>query len=289
MRYDIYGNVPHIFSLEKWLKRKLCNFFRTCEKKCLPLRAEGGQGRRWNRFTVRPFTEGTRNGKCMKWMFAGFSEKNLRPTNMDSLFVEERRIEEKAALLAVVCDGVGSRADGAFASAYATESLASWFYAQTSAGQLALSLRERVLRINREILIHAEQRGLATASTLAALLLVEDRYSTVHAGDSRIYAVAEAQTAQLTRDDAAADGKLEQYLGRADGLQLQYSEADTSGQSFLLCTDGFYRKMPQEMLRQAAQAKTRAELDALLRSMCKTVQQRGERDNISAVLIKTKG
>ena len=155
---------------------------------------------------------------------------------MDSLFVEERRIEEKAALLAVVCDGVGSRADGAFASAYATESLASWFYAQTSAGQLALSLRERVLRINREILIHAEQRGLATASTLAAILLVEDRYSTVHAGDSRIYAVDEAQIAQLTRDDAAADGKLEQYLGRADGLQLQYSEADTSGQSFLLCT-----------------------------------------------------
>ena len=76
----------------------------------------------------------------MKWIFAGFSEKNLRPTNMDSLFVEERRIEEKAALLAVVCDGVGSRADGAFASAYATESLASWFYAQTSAGQLALSV-----------------------------------------------------------------------------------------------------------------------------------------------------
>lgn len=225
----------------------------------------------------------------MKWIFAGFSEKNLRPTNMDSLFVEERRIEEKAALLAVVCDGVGSRADGAFASAYATESLASWFYAQTSAGQLALSLRERVLRINREILIHAEQRGLATASTLAAILLVEDRYSTVHAGDSRIYAVDEAQIMQLTRDDAAPDGKLEQYLGRADGLQLQYSEADTSGQSFLLCTDGFYRKMPQEMLRQAAQAKSRAELDTLLRSMCRAVQQRGERDNISAVLIKTKG
>ena len=225
---------------------------------------------------------------CMKWMFAGLSEANLRPTNMDSLFVEERRIGGKTALLAVVCDGVGSQADGAFASAYATESLESWFYAQTAAEQMALALRERVLRINQEILIHAAQRRLATASTLAALLLLEDRYAAVHAGDSRIYTIDAGGLEQLTHDDAAADGKLEQYLGRS-GLQLQYTEAAAPQRSFLLCTDGFYKKMPQEMLQQAARAKKSAELDALLRKMCQTIRQRGERDNISAVLIKTKG
>lgn len=225
----------------------------------------------------------------MKWMFAGLSEVNLRPTNMDSLFVEERRIGGKAALLAVVCDGVGSQADGAFASAYATESLESWFYAQTAAEQMALALRERVLRINQEILIHAAQRRLATASTLAALLLLEDRYAAVHAGDSRIYAIGSDGVAQLTRDDAAADGRLQQYLGRPDGLQLQYSEGKATGQSFLLCTDGFYKKMPQDLLRQAVQAKKSAEMDMLLRKMCQTIRRRGEKDNISAVLIKTRG
>ena len=58
----------------------------------------GGPVRRWNRFTARRELRVIH----MKWIFAGFSEKNLRPSNMDSLFVEERRIEEKAALLARV-------------------------------------------------------------------------------------------------------------------------------------------------------------------------------------------
>ena len=68
----------------------------------------------------------------MKWNYVGLSDGNLRQSNMDSLYVQERRIAGEAALLAVVCDGVGSTSDGAYASALATESLEAWFGSRRS-------------------------------------------------------------------------------------------------------------------------------------------------------------
>ena len=94
---------------------------------------------------------------------------------------------------------------------------------------------------------------------------------------------------QLTCDDVTEDGKLTEYLGRAGALQVQYLEGEAAQRGFLLCTDGFYRRMPQELLPKAAGARRRAELDRLLAEMSQSVKQRGERDNISAVIIKTKG
>ena len=225
----------------------------------------------------------------MKWMFAGISERNLRPTNMDSLLAAERRINGTEVLLAAVCDGVGSQADGAFASAFATESLESWFCAQTSTEGMAPALRERILRINHEIVLQAQRQRLATASTLTALLLLDGRYTALCAGDSRIYALDRTGVQQLTCDDVTEDGKLTEYLGRAGAVRVQYLEGEAAQRGFLLCTDGFYRRMPQELLPQAAGARRRAELDRLLTEMSRTVKQRGERDNISAVIIKTKG
>ena len=137
--------------------------------------------------------------------------------------------------------------------------------------------------------MQAQQQRLATASTLTALLLLNERYTALCAGDSRIYALDRTGAQQLTSDDVTEDGKLKEYLGRAGALRLQYLEGEAAQCGFLLCTDGFYKRMPQELLPHAAGAKRRAELDRLLAEMSRTVKQRGERDNISAVIIKTKG
>ena len=225
----------------------------------------------------------------MKCFFTGESAINLRTTNMDSFFAEQRRIGGKDALLAVVCDGVGSTADGAFASAYATQSLENWFYAQTDAQHVVQTFGEQVRRINWEIICHAQAQGLETASTLSTLLLLEEQYHIVHTGDSRIYCVRESGLIQLTQDDLTADGKLRQYLGLAEGLQLQCTHGPIERGCFLLCTDGFYKRMPQELLLQVLRVKKRAEMEELLAQMIQTICQRGERDNITAVLIKTKG
>lgn len=225
----------------------------------------------------------------MKWIYAGFSDINLRSTNMDSLLIAEHTIEGIPVLLAVVCDGVGSTADGAYASAFATKAFEKWLYAQTCRAELARALREKTLAINQAILTQMKQKQLVTASTLVALLLTEDRFFAVQAGDSRIYMIEDDRVCQLMRDDTSEDGRLRQYLGYPGELQLQCMEGRLESRAFLMCTDGFYKKMSREQLVHCRKTKRQSELEALLARMRNTIKHCGEKDNISAVIIKTKG
>ena len=52
----------------------------------------------------------------LEFVYDGICLQNGREANMDSLLLTEKRISGVPSLLAVVCDGVGSMADGAFAS-----------------------------------------------------------------------------------------------------------------------------------------------------------------------------
>ena len=225
----------------------------------------------------------------MKWNYVGLSDGNLRQSNMDSLYVQERRIAGEAALLAVVCDGVGSTSDGAYASALATESLEAWFGSRETTDDLPCGLRLRILEIDRLIRQNAQEQNQNTASTISALLLMQSRCIVLHAGDSRIYAVAPNALRQLTRDDVTLDGKLTQYLGKGGGLQLQDAQYDAPSPCFLLCSDGFYKKMPQELLQKAALTSRVSALEALLCKAVEAVKQNGERDNISAIIINRRG
>jgi serine/threonine protein phosphatase PrpC len=63
----------------------------------------------------------------MDYLFDGVSLKNGRETNMDSLLLTARKINKTPTLLAVLCDGVGSMADGAFASIESVRLLNDWF------------------------------------------------------------------------------------------------------------------------------------------------------------------
>ena len=55
----------------------------------------------------------------MACLYDGISLQNQRPVNMDSLLMKERAIDGRSVCMAVVCDGVGSMTDGAFAASSA--------------------------------------------------------------------------------------------------------------------------------------------------------------------------
>ena len=118
--------------------------------------------------------------------YDGISVQNLRSSNMDGVLLKERQIEGKSVYLAVVCDGVGSMKDGAFASATATRLMGEWFGKVTDQTGLGTKMLHTVSEINRVIVAESEKRGLQTASTISALLIKEHSYFVVHAGDSRI-------------------------------------------------------------------------------------------------------
>lgn len=221
------------------------------------------------------------------WRCQGLSVQNRRPSNMDRILCREHLTPEGPLLLAAVSDGVGSAKDGSYASSYAVSSLAAWLE-EAGSMRLGLSLRDRVLRINRELTETARKEGLSTAATLSVLLLQGERYVLVHVGDSRIYQYDHGGLCQLTRDDVSAKGQLTACIGHWEQITVQYEEGEADGKRFLLCTDGLYKRIPPEELEKKLASERERRKKSFLEDLIRYAEKQGETDNISAVLIQKK-
>ena len=222
----------------------------------------------------------------MKYLFNGVSLQNGRQTNMDSLLLKRGLIDGTNALLAVVCDGVGSLSDGEFASGTAVRKLSEWFDRISSTEQVGLRMRDTILEINSHVISEARQQKMETASTLSALLLIERDYYIAHIGDSRIYCYEDGALAVLTNDDVSDAGKLTAYIGRIDNIFLQYSEGSAAGKTFLICSDGLYKRMDVDFLAEKLRAWSKKPLKVPIETLPQYVIGRGEQDNISLALVK---
>ena len=221
--------------------------------------------------------------------YDGISLRNRRPTNMDSLLVKERTIAGEWICLAVVCDGVGSLESGALAASQAVQQLGAWLNGLEDISRAGLNLRQAVLRINEQIRDQARNLGIRTATTLSALLLTGGRYYIVHAGDSRIYSWGEEGLRQLTRDDITQEGKLSECIGRSSRPSLFYSEGESEKRIFLLCSDGLYKRMEPDYLSRQLERADRGEFRKAMEHLVEYVVDRGEPDNISVAIVKSRG
>lgn len=222
-----------------------------------------------------------------RYVYGGVCFKNGRTSNMDSLLVKIRKLGGKSALLAVVCDGVGSLQDGAFASGAAANELGQWFDSLSGFERAGMQMRDVVHTINARIVQAVKQENLQSASTLSAILFFEGRYHITHAGDSRVYVNDGHALFQLTCDDVTETGSLTSYIGRGSGFVPQYLEGDAGGRTFLLCSDGLYKRMDQEFLFANMGAGSMRAAKNSVNTLARYVMDRGERDNITTVLIRT--
>lgn len=222
----------------------------------------------------------------MTYLFNGVSLKNGRHSNMDSLFLKSKSISGESALLAVVGDGVGSLADGAFASREAVRILSEWFEQVEDRDRIGLEMRDVILGINDYIISEAKRRNIETASTISVLLLIEDRYYTVHVGDSRIYSCENGVLTVITEDDISESGKLTACIGQARNIVLQYSEGTAVDKTFLICSDGLYNKMDKDLMIDKMIFKSKRALKESMEALTQYAIQCGERDNISLALVK---
>ena len=226
-------------------------------------------------------------GKNMEYLFDGISIQNGRNVNMDSLLLTERTINGISSVLAVVCDGVGSMSDGAYASSVTVKLLNEWFESIDSTERAGLKLRDTILNINTEIVRTAGIKGLQTATTLSALMFVGEKYFVVHAGDSRIYTSSDKGLVLLTVDSVTETGKLTSYIGRRDNPELFYSEGEASNGVFLLCSDGLYKRTTAAWLWQNINADNRKSIRKTLNNLSDFAIKQGELDNISIAIVKT--
>ena len=220
----------------------------------------------------------------MAILYDGCTDQNRRAVNMDSLLLTERLLGGQKTCLAVVCDGVGSTQDGAYASSAAVKMLWAWYNNIEHTGHLGLQLRGCVLEISRFVEKAAQLEGLQTASTLSALLICGEKYYVTNVGDSRVYCMDGGTLFQLTRDHTS-DGKLTSWIGRPDPIDVFYEEGTCLGKRFLVCSDGLYKRMDLSYLQKALLRANKKNIRKVAEQMIQHVMDQGEGDNISAAIV----
>lgn len=254
-------------------------------------------------------------GEAMNYtMSAATNVGSARPTNQDGVIVQYAVKESHTFLLAAVCDGMGGLEDGEVASATVTLALKQWFdrkCAEESVRDihsLMNDLADTLGTLNEHLKEYEVQRRTLIVTTLSCLLALDDACGIFHIGDSRIYRIDTA-LCQLTTDHtvvarAVAEGtmtmeeaavsadrsKLTQCFGASKRYEPEiFFDSVKPNTTFLICSDGFRHRLTEQELQMrfspsALQGEQRMQF--LCDQAIQDVMRRGEKDNISVVLVK---
>jgi serine/threonine protein phosphatase PrpC len=235
---------------------------------------------------------------------------------------EDAYFRDDARGFYIVADGVGGHNKGEIASREAVEQLTSWVIGASRdldrlVERVTLGDQECVWEIRRLLEsgvksacymvfgmaeLDPEKKGMST--TLSALLIRAGYAFAVHVGDSRVYRVRKDGVLQLTEDHTLinykvkhgmmtkaeaekASGKnvITRAVGHKDYVQVDTADIDVApGDRFLLCSDGLhgYFQTEDEVLQLCADG----ELDECAEAAVALANQRGGKDNITAIVIE---
>lgn len=249
----------------------------------------------------------TRHQSEVRIEAAAVSDRGLnerRPLNEDSYVVDpERRIF-------VVADGVGGAEAGEVASQTAVEVLEAAFKHQRDEDDVEDLLEIAIQRANDSIhRMSRESPKFASMATTVVALKIEGLTATVgHVGDSRLYrrtpagelvretedhsVVEEEVRAGRMTPEQALNHPSRNVISRALGAEADV-EVDLKtfeiepGTTFLLCTDGITRHIPDGELRGLLSST--ADLQAICAEMKRLCFDRGAEDNLTAVLVRVGG
>lgn len=235
--------------------------------------------------------------------------------NQDAFCLKIAKTPTANIAFAVMCDGMGGLRDGEYASALVVNAFSRWFETELPLMQsiqmnaVTARWKEIVLDQGRKILEYGRARGISLGTTLTAFLIVNDQYACVHVGDSRLYRIG-TYISQVTRDQTVAAHEVELQrmtaeeakTDRRSSILLQCVGASTviepalmtgfveENEAYMLCSDGFRHQVSEEemfgviaphlLTSEKIMKKSLVDLTELNKS-------RNERDNISAILIKT--
>ncbi len=205
--------------------------------------------------------------------------------------------------LYVVCDGLGGRNAGEYASSTAAENF--FDIAEDSERTQPLSVfKEAALKVNRLIYKEgqkSEYRGMAT--TLVAATVSNGCVYVVNVGDSRAYIINDDEIVQITWDhsyvgELIRNGKItsdearfhskNNVITKAIGAEAQvepdYFKAEIGEDEYiLLCSDGLYNMLGEQTIQAVVTAK--GSLRAKAEKLVELANEAGGKDNIAAVLI----
>jgi protein phosphatase len=204
----------------------------------------------------------------------------------------------------VVADGMGGHHGGALASSLVVEALADLPGFASGFGLLK-AVREALAKVNAQLTSKAAllEHGGVIGSTVAALLISEDHFACVWAGDSRIYRLRAGALDRLTHDHSVvqdmidrgeltpAEGAVDRRLnmitravGASEHLELDVAHgAIETGDRFLLCSDGLTGAVPDSELVALMSFRL---VDHAADALLERALERGASDNVTLVLVQ---
>lgn len=244
---------------------------------------------------------------------------SVKASNQDSICVKEAYTPEGTVLLAAVCDGMGGLEKGEVASKTMVELLDAWFEKDLSyllakadrKKEICNSLDMLVKNCNRIIMSYGAQRHIQLGTTVTVLLFLPDgNYVICHVGDTRAYIInnytaevltedqtlvqRELRMGRITKEQALTDPRanvLLQCVGASKQVQPVFLQgAVMDNVCYMLCSDGFRHKITQKEIAEAFSPVVNANEVIMKRNIVALVDkniERGETDNISALLIRT--
>ena len=228
-----------------------------------------------------------------------------REEQQDSLLVLRGPSPDR--FLCVLSDGVGGHSGGRLASQTVMDTARDLWVSGTADDGPAY-LKRLVDEAHRRINVVAGDTGTRARATLVALYIQGRRADWVHVGDSRLYWFSNAELKRRTRDHSVVQvladrgkisesemgshpdqGRLLQSLG-GDDLGEPACDFATieNGDSFLLCSDGFWENLAQDEILVIASAGIEERQRILTELAAQSVTRAGDKaDNLSAILVSS--
>lgn len=220
-----------------------------------------------------------------------------RKINQDKICLRKKSTESGEALFAIVCGGMGGMARGDVAANTVVREFSIWFRyhleeAMEDSERIAEDWKAIIEELNERIWGYGKQKGIKLGTTLTVILLLPDgKYYTADVGDNRLYRIKGYEILQENKRVSGGKWKHAQSLmGCSDLVTPSFAHGSVhSGESFLLCTDGFYhmlftKKLDKKLLDNSFEKDD--EIRKKLEELIHDIMNCGEKDNISAVFVK---
>lgn len=229
------------------------------------------------------------------FLYGHLWEKGSREINEDSLAFWHMKKGKQHRIMAILCDGIGGLQQGEQASSYVIRQMVGWFMTQgykiRKRKTLEKMLQQLCYQIHEELKAYGKETGIRLGTTMTMLMLENKRFLWVHYGDCRLYFFRKGKMWQLTKDDCEKSGAINRAIGVGEWYLPQIKSGKIrTGDSFLLCSDGFYRKLDIEILHILGKRKKSEEkqIERMLKQIYEKKIFMGEKDNISALYIEVR-
>ncbi len=240
--------------------------------------------------------------------------------NQDALGIQTAQYCGYEYILFAVCDGVGGLEEGEKASSYIIEMLCEWFQTdfsvllrkKSSILEIRKNLDQKLHYYNDCLNRYADSHMISLGTTVTAVLTVpsENKIIAVNVGDSRLYKITSNQIEIVTHDHSVVGDKIRRGIiseekAAFDPKQNQITKCIGAGFDdsiydfhileyqkeccYLLCTDGFRKKITREEIFRSLNPdtnRTQKEIKANLAHLMDLNIKRNETDNITAVIVK---